>query len=96
MLTYAKCVLTFEIGIVPWQKYTFLKEELREECAFYFLLVDKRKIDNAEILTYISIVWRKQNNVIKCSVPPYSKNCSLQVPFVWKAHIVLNVSEVVL
>ena len=57
MLTNAKSVLTFEIGIMPWKKYTFFKGKFSEEFKYAtnFLLDDKLKIENAETLTYIEI-----------------------------------------
>ena len=71
-LTNAKSIVTFEIGIIPWQKYTFFKGKFCEEFKYAtnFLLDGKFKIENDEILTYIKI---KKNNDIQHSVPLYSK-----------------------
>ena len=50
MLTNAKSILTFEIGVIPWKNYTFFKGKFNEEFKYAtnFLLDDKLKIEDAE------------------------------------------------
>ena len=75
MLTYAKNVVTFEIGLIHRWKYTFSKRKFREEFKYatYFLLDGKLKTESDEILTYFKIKKYNTSNDIYCSAPLYSK-----------------------
>ena len=91
MLTNAKSVLTFEIGV----KYTFFKGKFSEEFKYAtnFLLDNKLKIETAETLNYIEI---KRIMIFSALYLCIAKQLFLTSSHVLKAHIVLNLSDVVL
>ena len=95
MLTNARSVVTFEIGVIPWQKYTFFNGKFNEEFKYAtnFLLDDKLKIENAETLTYIEI---KRIMIFSALYPCIAKQSFITSSLVLKAYIVLNISDVVL
>ena len=93
MPTNAKSVLTFEIGVIPWEKYTFFKGKFSEEFkyAINFLLDDKLKIENAETLTYIEI---KRIMIFSALYLCIAKQSFITSVLVLMTHIVLNISDV--